>query len=338
VPRPIAVCSLWVSLIALASLGCSHGNSVPALPEVRVALPLDAITWHPVRLAQTRYASEEGIAITISDVAGLSKGMEALLGGSVDVAPGGLTQAIQVAAEGRYVRCFLVMYSRPTLSLVVAPAMLGKIRTITDLKGRRVGVTSPGSPTHQFLNFLLVSHGLSPADVGVVSVGSSATSIAALEHGKIEAAVLVASAITTFERRYPKAALLADTRTEEGARQVFGVATIPMSGLDGREEWLRTNPDTARRFVRAVKKAMQWMATHSAEEVRTSIPETLRMPDAEADLEAIRQAQGTISPDGIVPADAPETIRKYLAVSSERVRNAHLDLSKVYTNEFASAK
>jgi NitT/TauT family transport system substrate-binding protein len=311
---------------------------VPALPEVRVALPLDAITWHPVRLAQTRYASEEGIAITISDVAGLSKGMEALLGGSVDVSPGGLPQAIQVAAEGREVRCFLVMSLRPAWSLVVAPAMVGKIHTIADLKARRVGVSAPGSPSQQFLNFLLVSHGLSPADVGVVSVGASATSIAALEHGKVEAAVLVAGAITAFERRYPKAAFLADTRTEEGTRQVFGVATVPVSGLNATEDWLRTNPDTALRFVRAVKKAMQWMAAHSAEEVRASIPEALRMPDPEADFEAIRQWQRTSSPDGIVPADVPETVRKFVAVSSERVRNAHLDLSKVYTNEFANAK
>jgi NitT/TauT family transport system substrate-binding protein len=83
---------------------------------------------------------------------------------------------------------------------------------------------------------------------------------------------------------------------------------------------------------------MEWMATHSADEVRASIPEALRMPDAEADLEAIRQVQQTMSRDGIMPPDGPETIRKYVAVSDERVRNAHLDLSTLYTNEFAMGK
>jgi NitT/TauT family transport system substrate-binding protein len=87
--------------------------------------------------------------------------------------------------------------------------------------------------------------------------------------------------------------------------------------------------------VRAVKKGVEWMANHSAEDVRATIPEASRMPDAEADLEAIRQAQRTMSRDGIMPPDTPELIRKYLAVSDERVRNAHLDLSRLYTNEFA---
>jgi NitT/TauT family transport system substrate-binding protein len=262
---------------------------VPGTREVRVALSIDAISWLPIRLARSLgYASQEGISITISEVAGLSKGMEALLGGSADVTPGGLAQAIQVATKGRAVRCFFVLYSRPSLSLAVAPSMAARVRTIRDLRGRRVGVPSPGSPTHQFLNFLLASHGLSPADVSVVSVGTGASSIAALEHSKVEAAVLVASGITTFERRHPSTALLADTRTAEGARQIFGVTNVLMSGLDAREDWLRANPETVRRFVRAVKKGMQWMASHSAEEVRATIPETSRMPDAEADLDAIR--------------------------------------------------
>ena len=100
---------------------------------VRVALSVDAITWIPIRLAQTLgYGSEEGIAIETSDLAGLSKGMEALLGGSVEVSAGGLSQAIQVAARGQSVRCFLSLYSRPTEALAVAPSMAGKIRSIGD--------------------------------------------------------------------------------------------------------------------------------------------------------------------------------------------------------------
>ena len=329
--------SFCLAVAAATLLSCGRPGSTAAVREVRVVLPVDAITWHPIRLAQILgYASEEGLAIKISEVAGLSKGMEALLGGSADVTPGGLAQAIQVAPQGRVVPCFLILYSRPAIALAVAPRLTENIRSIGDLRGRRVGVTSPGSGSHQFLNFLLASHGLSAGDVSVASVGTGATSMAALEHGNVEAAVLVASGITTFERRYPKAALLADTRTEEGSKQIFGVAAVPISGLDAREEWLRSNPETARRFVRAVKKAMEWMANHSPEEVRATIPEASRMPDSEADLDAIRQIQGTMSRDGIMPPGAPEIIRKFVAVSDERVRNAQLDLARLYTNEFVT--
>jgi NitT/TauT family transport system substrate-binding protein len=98
--------------------------------------------------------------------------MEAVLGGSADVTPGGVNEAMQVAVQGRAVRCFLVMYTRPPTALVVAPGMAEQIRAVGNLKGRRVGVTSPGSGSHQFLNYVLASHGLAPADVSIVSVGT----------------------------------------------------------------------------------------------------------------------------------------------------------------------
>src|SRR4051794_36611780 len=82
----------------------------------------------------------------------------------------------------------------------VAPSKSGSIRMIGDLKGRTVGVSAPGSTSHQILNFLLVSNGLSPDTVSTVSVGMSASSVAALEHGTVDAAVLLASAIAAFER------------------------------------------------------------------------------------------------------------------------------------------
>src|SRR5438270_853836 len=98
-----------------------------------------------LRLAQVLgYAQQEGIRLSISDITGLTKGTEALLGRSVDVTQGGLSQAIEVAADGRTVRCFINIYTRPTLALVVAPPMADKIRHIRDLKGRSVGVSSVG--------------------------------------------------------------------------------------------------------------------------------------------------------------------------------------------------
>lgn len=338
-PQGIATRVIWFVLASTTLLCCGCRGSGPVKHEVRVALSADAITWLPVRLAQSLgYAEGEGVVISTSDFVG-SKGMEALLGESVDVGAGTLLQAMQVAVQGRSIRCFLTLTSRPTMVLAVAPSMADKVRTIGDLKSRAVGVGSPGSVMHLFLNFLLASHGLSPADVGVVTVGTGATSIAALERGKVAAAVLVGAGTTTFVRRYPNSELLADLRTAEGTHRVFGVSPVPLGGgLSARDEWLRKNHETATGFVRAVKKAMQWIRTHSPEEIRATIPEAPRMSDPEADLEAIRLLQHNLSPDGTVPPEAPEAVRKFLAVSDERFRNAHLDLSTIYTNEFASLK
>jgi NitT/TauT family transport system substrate-binding protein len=325
-------------ITAAALFGCADPHQ-ERMHEVRVALSIDGITWLPVRLAQSLgYARQEGIRLSISDFTALSKTTEALLGQSVDVSAGGLTLAIQVAAEGRDVRCFLMLQERPILSLVVAPAMNGKIRSIHDLKGRHIGVPAPGSFPHQFVNFLLASQGLTPQDVSTVSVGTSAASIAALEHGSADAGILVGAAIPVFERKHPAALILADTRTPEGAQKSLGEAVFPATALMAQDQWLSANPRVAQGMARAVKKAMQWMISHSAEEIRAQIPEDLRMMDVEADLEAIRVAQRNLSRNGVTPMGAPESARKFVAVSNERVRTAHIDLAKVYTNEFAVDK
>jgi NitT/TauT family transport system substrate-binding protein len=326
-----------VTLVALQS--CARSTLAPGTREVRIALSRDAITWLPVRLAQKLgYCQQEGLALILSDVAGLSKGAEALVGGSVDVAAASLIMTIQLAVEGRSVRTFLTMSNVPSWALVVSPAASGSIQTIADLKGHRVGVTSPGSPSHLYLNYALVSHGLSPEEISTVSIGTSASSVAAVEHGQVDAAALVGSAITMLERRHRNLRVLADARTPELAQKVFGSSELAVSGLIAEARWLEANADTALRLVRAVKRAMRWMSEQSAERILAEIPDAERMPDADADLEAIRYAQREMSRDGVVPSGAPETARKILAVSSEKVRTGRIDLSKTYTNEFAAAR
>ena len=246
-------------LLAIALLCCHRSQSSATLPKVRIAIHRDPIAFLPVRVAQTLgYYEAEGVAVALSEVMGGAKALEALLGGSVDVAAASMSDAVQIAAEGRDVRGFLVLYTRPSAALVVTPALSGTIRTIRDLKGRTVGISTPGSWTHQFLNFLLVRDGLSPADVSTVSVGMSASSVAALEHGKVDAAVLLASAITAFEERHSGTPLLVDTRTQAGMQQVFGSEVFPGLSMVAQDSWLRANPEIARRLVRALRRGILW--------------------------------------------------------------------------------
>jgi NitT/TauT family transport system substrate-binding protein len=325
-------------VLAIALFSCQASQPGASIRKVRVAIHREPIAFLPVRVAQTLgYYEAEGLAVDMSEVAGGTKAIEALLGGSVDVAAGSMSDAVQLAAEGRDVRCFLVLYTRPAVALAVAPALSSTIRTIRDLKGRTVGVSTPGSASHQFLNFLLVSNGLSPADVSVVSVGMSATSVAALEHGKVDAAVLIASAISTFESRQSGKAFLADARTPAGAREAFGGEMFPSLSLMSQDRWLQGNADTARRLVRALKRGMSWVRDHPAEQVREMIPEGARMA-AEADLQSIRLVQQGMSTDGLVPAGSAQLVEKFVAVSNPKVRAAHIDIAKIYTNDFASVK
>ena len=161
--------------------------------------------------------------------------------------------------------------------------------------------------------------------------------MAALEHGKVDAAVLLAGGVTAFEERHPSNTFIVDLRTVAGARQVFGSETFPSLGFLAGDRWLRDNRDTAQRLVRAVKKGMRWVRDRPAEEVRRMIPEAARMSE-KADLQAIQRMQGGISTDGLMPAGATDLVERFVALSNPKVRAAHIDTARIYTNEFASEK
>jgi NitT/TauT family transport system substrate-binding protein len=308
--------------------------AAPAAARVRVAVSSDAITLLPVQLAQTLgYYREEGLDVSLTEIRSLPRTLDALQDGSTDVALG-TTAPIQMAAEGRSIQGFLVIYSRINTMLVVSPAAAADIHGISDLRGHRVGVSSLGSGSQLFLNYLLGVHGLQGTDISAVAIGVGRPALDAIEHGQVDAAIVVGGAINVLLRAHPGLRILADTRTVEGSRQVFGAASYPGSLLIAEQSWLQSNPDTARRFVRAVRRGMQWMATHSAEEIRASMREEQRLPDAEADLQTIRDFQQMLSPDGAIQPGSAELMYRVLGASLENVRTARIDLARAYTNDY----
>jgi NitT/TauT family transport system substrate-binding protein len=329
----------WVlALITSALVSSTQADAPPSAPQVRVAVSSDAITLLPVQLAQTLgYFQQEGLAVTLTEIRSLTKTLDALQDGSVDVALG-TTAPIQMAAEGRSIQGFLVIYSRISTILAVSPTVNGAVHRIADLKGRRIGVSNLGSGSQLFLNYLLALNGLQSTQVNTIAIGVGASSLSAIEQGQVDAAIVVGGAINVLLRAHPGLNILADTRTAEGSRQLFGPASFPGSLLIAQESWLKENSDTARRFVRAVKKGMQWMGSHSPEEVRADMHEEQRMPDADADLQTIRDYQQMLSPDGAIQEGSPELMYKVLATSLENVRSSPVDLSKAYTNAYLHGK
>lgn len=329
----------WILVWMISAVvGAAQAAEPSSIPQVRVAVSSDAITLLPVQLAQTLgYYQQEGLAVTLTEVRSLIKTLEALQDGSVEVALG-TTAPIQMAAEGRSIQGFLVIYSRISTILAVSPAAGDAVHRIADLKGRRLGVSNLGSGSQLFLNYLLAVNGLQPGDVNTIAIGVSASSLSAIEQGQVDAAVVVGGAINVLLRAHPGLHILADTRTAEGSRALFGPASFPGSLLIAQQSWLEGNPDTARRFVRAVLKGMRWMGSHSPEEVRANLREEQRLPDVAADLQTIRDYQQMLSADGAIQKGSPELMYQELATSLENVRASAVDLSRAYTNAYLPGK
>ncbi len=326
------------ALVFSSACHTSTTSQTPAAP-VRIALTNTPLPYLPVILADSLgYYRQEGLAVTIDDFSSASKVMQALLGGSADVGAGAYEQAIQMAAEGRQVRSFVLMMRQPTRAIVVAPRATTKIRRIEDLKGTVIGVAGVGSINHVFLNYVLLKHGIAPAEVKPVAIGTAASAISAIEHDIVEAAVLSGNETAVVMRRSPGVAMLLDARGPSGCRNLYGVDVYPGTVLYSNDSWLRTHVNEARHVARAMQKTLAWISTHSPQEVFEATPRQYRTENRQAELEALRVAKLSFSPDGRMPTGGPEAVRKALAFTLDRVRNAHFDLSQTYTNEFLASR
>jgi NitT/TauT family transport system substrate-binding protein len=279
------------------------------------------------------YYKDESLAVTIQDFPGGAKSLEALLGGSSDVVCGFYDHTIQMAAQGKNVRAFLSVLRYPGLVAVARDAV-----KIEDLKGKIVGVSAAGSSTQMLLNYLLVSHGLKPDDVSVASIGMSATAIAALTHAKVDAAIMTDPALEIVRQQMPDLKILADTRTAAGVRSVFGVDEYPSVVLYSRPDWLAAHQEQARKMARAGLRTMEWLRTHSPEEIRERMPEQFRTSNQAADLEGLKSLKAMLSATGALSVEEASTVKKVLGVSLDAVRNWNGDLKETFTNEFLSAR
>src|SRR3954454_16553309 len=211
------------TLAALGALALTSG-AVAAQSKVTIAVGgAGCLCYLPTMLAQELGEYKKaGVEVELVDFKGGSQSLTAVIGGSADVVSGYFDHCVNLAAKNQSLEPFVVYDRYPGLSLVVGPKQTGKIKTVEDLKDKKVGVSAPGSSTDFFLKYLLNKHKVDPNSVGVVGIGLAATAVAAIEQGSVDAAVMLDPAITQLQARNKDLKILSDTRTQKDTLDVFG--------------------------------------------------------------------------------------------------------------------
>ncbi len=132
-----------------------------------------------------------GLNFTLTTFEGGSKGLEALLGGSIDVMDVGLASVVIANSNGATFRSI-------SSSGLASPFIITGAKGITadnakeKLKGGKVGISSFGSESDVAVSLYLDKIGLArDKDVTVVQVGGTATRLTALLSGAINAGPLL---------------------------------------------------------------------------------------------------------------------------------------------------
>ncbi len=317
----------------LCLVGCG-GTPESGLPRVRMAVGGQTqLVYLPTTLTERLgHFRAEGVDVTLTDFPGGAKALEALWGGSADVVSGFYDHTIQMAAEGRKLKAFVVMQRLPGLVLVVSPATQKKIESVKDLRGAVVGVSSPGSSTSLFLRYLLLREGVKLEEVSETGIGMAAAAIVAMESGKVDAAVMADPAFSLLEGRKGRLRVLSDTRTADGVERAFGAREYPAAVLYSTAEWMAANRAAAEALARAVRRSLAWMQQSKPEEIAAKMPPEFAGGDVALYTASIGRAMPMYSRDGRMPAGGPETVLRALRPVLPKVAAAQIDLADTFVD------
>jgi NitT/TauT family transport system substrate-binding protein len=287
----------------------------------------------PLTIAeQLKYFEAEGLEVEIVDFAGGARALQAVVGGSADVVSGAFEHTLNMQAKGQPMRAFVLQGRAPQIVLAVSTRTLAGYKTLADLKGKKIGVTAPGSSTNIMANFVLAKAGIKPNEVSYIGVGAAQGAVAAMRSGQIDAISNLDPVITILARAND-VKIISDTRDVAEADKVFG-GPMPAGCLYAPSAFTDRNPNTAQALANAMVRASKWIQSAGPSDIIKVVPESYLLGDRAVYIDAFLKAKGALSPDGMFPDAGSATALRALASVDAAMGSAKLDLKANYTNEF----
>lgn len=322
------------ALMVVFTASPAAAQSKPEMQKVHIGVGGKAALYYlPLTIAERLgYFKEEGLDVQISDFQGGSRSMQALVGGSVDVVGGAYEHTITIQPKGQSIQAFVAQGRYPGFAFGIAKAKAGKYKSAKDLKGMKIGVTSPGAGTQTFAEYLLDKGGLNKSDVSFIGVGSAAGAAAAVRSGQIDAISNIDPLMTDLETS-GDVVIVADTRTTKGTIEIFGTP-MPAGTLYTTREFIAKNPQTVQALTNAMVRALLWIEKATPAQVAQTVPEQYLLNNRDLYLASFSKVREGISPDGRFSKEGTENTLKMLRSFNEDIAKAQIRLDETYTNRF----
>lgn len=186
---------------------------------------------------EARLFEKQGLEVELVYIPGGPRAVMALLGGSIQFLNYSAIPTMTAALRGAELVILGASINRPDHSLTVRPG----IRSVRDLRGKTIGVSSLGSLTDILLIEALRLNGLSEREVKIVAVGGLAERVGALQIGRIDGAMLLGAQMRAA--------------TKLGFRELLNFSKLPfevsLSALISARSFVLKQPEITFKFLRA---------------------------------------------------------------------------------------
>src|SRR3954452_7878923 len=308
----------WLAACALGLVTTSALAQTPKLEKPRIALSVGGSVSQMNKIAyfvalNKKYFEQEGLTLDPTNFASGTAALQNLIGGNADVVEGSFEHTLRMQTKGQHLMCIAVFGRYPANVLVVRKSETGKIKTVADLKGKKIGISAPGASTHNFVAGLLERAGVSYKDASYVSVGTGLSAVAAMKSGnELDAIVNLDPAINAMVDG-GLGEVRADSRTEEGTKAAFGGPYLA-DCLYAKIDFVKANPNTAQAIANAAVHAMQWLKTAAIDDIIRSLPAEYYQADEKLYRKSLEKNLAAFQWDGIVTGDAVRNVWKAISV------------------------
>ena len=285
--------------------------------KVSVGVPVLDVTQSALYIARDRaYYQKEGLEVDLILMRG-GVANQALIAGNVEftTVP---TAGLQAAIQGAPLKVVLSTFHKPMFWLYSRP----EIRSIKDLSGKKVAVSSLGAAGDSALRELIKKNGMDEnRDVAILAMGTTGTRLGALASRAVDGAML------TFPHNI--------TAGDQGLRELISFITSDIIQLQGaivtRDALLHADPLLAEKFLRATIRGLVYYSTNRA----GAVPILARNAQSSDDLagKIYDLVKAALTPEGILNDDLQKRIMSPLL---ERVGRRETTVGKFF--DFALAR
>lgn len=322
-----AICSLLAGASSFASA---------AEPITIMVGGINKIIYLPAKLTEVLgYFKDEGLNVELqSQPAGVDAENQ-LIAGAVQGVVGFYDHTIDLQSKGKEIEAIAVFCKVPGEVELVSTQAAPTFRSMADAKGKTLGVTGLGSSTDFLTRYLADRAGVASKDYTLLPVGAGDSFIAGMKQDRIQAGMTTEPTVSAMLKR-GEAKVLVDMRTEQGTREALG-GLYPAASLYVQNSWADSHKAEAAKLARAFARTMEYIQTHSAEQIADLMPRDYYGGDKALYVQALNASLPMYTADGRMPAGGPETVLQVLAANKPLIKSKNIDLSKTYTNAFLPA-
>ena len=313
------------------------GTPQSAQEPVRIVLLVDeirAIRNFPAILAERLgYLNGDGIVVTMMNIRNEVPSAEMLMDGRVDAIMAYYHHNIVNRSQGRDFEAIVTLGVTPGAEVLVTNQAKDRVKSAADLKGTRIIAGGDGSSKTAVANALLLGGGYKVGDYTRIPNESKEKIAAALRAGEADLVV----APTPDGDYYESLALateFADLTTPDGTREHFGTL-FPTATVYMRAERVQAHPEIAQHLATAFVRTLQWINTHSPEEIAAVVPPDFIGKDRAAYLKVLKEEIPMFKTDGRMPQEGAEFEWRVLSEANPKYKSVHV--SDTYTNRFVDA-